>query len=40
MLVAIDAVMPSIFVIVPMVIAVIEAFARPDHAAENEAEQS
>ena len=39
MLVAINAIVPCIFVIVPMVIAIIEAFAWPDDAAQNEAHQ-
>jgi thiol:disulfide interchange protein len=40
MLVTITAFMPCIFVIVPMVIAIIEAFAWPDDAAQNKAHQS
>jgi hypothetical protein len=40
MLVTITAFMPCIFVIVPMVIAIIEAFAWPDDAARNKAHHS
>jgi hypothetical protein len=40
MLVTITAFMPRIFVIVPMVIAVIVAFAWSDDAARNKAQQS
>ena len=40
MLIAISAIVPSIFVVIPMVIAIVGAFARPNHAAHNEANQS
>jgi hypothetical protein len=40
MLIAISAIVPSIFVVVPMVFAIVGAFARPNHAAHNEANQS
>jgi hypothetical protein len=39
MLIAINAIVPCIFVIVPMVIAVIVAFARANHAAQNKAQK-
>ena len=39
MLIAISAIVPSIFMVVPMVIAIVVAFAWPDHAAYNQANQ-
>jgi hypothetical protein len=38
MLIAIAAVVPRIFVVIPMVITVIVAFAWPSHAADNKAD--
>jgi hypothetical protein len=38
MLIAFRAIVPRIFVIVPMVIAIIVAFAWPTHAADNKAD--
>ena len=40
MLIAISAIVPSIFVVIPMVIAIVVAFAWPNHAAHNKANQS
>jgi hypothetical protein len=40
MLIAISAIVPSIFVVIPMVIAIIVAFAWPNHATRNEANKS
>jgi hypothetical protein len=40
MLIAITAIVPSIFVVIPMVIAIVVAFAWPNHAAHNKADQS
>jgi hypothetical protein len=40
MLIAISAIVPSIFVVIPMVIAIVVAFARPNHTAHNKANQS
>jgi hypothetical protein len=39
MIIAFAAIVPSIFVIVPMVIAIVVAFARANDAAQNEADQ-
>ena len=40
MLIAITAIVPSIFVVIPMVVAVVVAFAWPNNAAHNKANQS
>jgi hypothetical protein len=39
MLIAISAIVPSILVVIPMVIAVVVALAWPRHAAEDKADQ-
>jgi hypothetical protein len=39
-LIALRAIMPSVFVVVPVVIAIIVAFAWPNKAAHDKAEQS
>jgi len=40
MLIAISAIVPRIFVVIPMVIAIIVAFAWARHAADSKADQS
>jgi len=40
MLITIRAIVPSIFVVIPMVIAIVVAFVWPGHAAHNKANQS
>jgi hypothetical protein len=39
MLIALSAIVPSIFVVVPMMIAIVVAFAWANHAAHNQANQ-
>jgi hypothetical protein len=39
-LITIGAIMPSVFVVVPVVIAIIVAFARPNEAARDKPDQS
>jgi len=39
-LITISAIMPSVFVVIPVVIAIIVAFARPNDAARDEPDQS
>jgi len=40
MLIALRAIMPSVFVVIPVLIAIIVAFAWPNKAAHDKAEQS
>jgi hypothetical protein len=40
MLIAISAIVPTIFVVIPMVIAIVVAFAWPNHAADHKGNQS